>query len=145
MMHRTLDRETGAVLLGRRQFARLAGLASAITAIDPSTLVLAAGDQYSNSRIGMSLVKPAGWQFLSLVDFPAIAQHQHLALHDPDVLQVLRDPSAAPFLVVTKYDAEHPDLNPCITGYDEPVEPDVDSALECHRQSLQAWTHFLKY
>jgi hypothetical protein len=120
-------------------------LGSAIVAIDPSTLIPAAGHQYSNRRLGVSLVKPAGWHFLSLVDFPAIAQHQQLAIDDPDVAQVLRDPSAAPFLVITKYDAEHPDFNPCITCYDEPMAPGVDSALECHRRALQAWSHFLKY
>ena len=57
---------------------------------------------------------------------------------------MLGDPSAAPFLVVTKYDAEHPDFNPCITCYDEPTGPGVDTALEGHRQALQAWVHFLK-
>jgi hypothetical protein len=134
-----------ALLLGRREFVRLAGVASAVAAFDPTALVVTPGDRYSNSRIGVSLVKPTGWQFLSLVDFPAIAQRQRLAINDPDVVQVLRDPSAAPFLVVTKYDAEHPDFNPCITCYDEPTGPGVDTALEGHRQALQAWLHFLKY
>jgi len=133
------------LLLGRREFERLAGMASAVAAIDPTALVLASGDRYTNSRIGISLVKPAGWRFLSLVDFPAIAQRQPLAIDDPDVVQALRDPSATPFLVVTKYDAEHPDLNPCITCYDEPTGPGVDTALEGHRQALQRWVHFLKY
>jgi hypothetical protein len=118
---------------------------SAVAAFDPTALILASGDRYSNSRNGVSLVKPAGWHFLSLVDFPAVAQGQRFAINDPDVVQVLRDPSAAPFLVVSKYDAEHPDLNPCITCYDEPTPPGVGTALEGHRQALQAWVHFLKY
>ena len=143
---RTFDGRCGAVLLlGRRQFVRLAELASFVAVIEPSALIAAAGDRYSNGRIGLSLVKPAGWRFLSLVDFTAIAQRQRLAIDDPDLGQMLRDPGGTPFLVVTKHDADHPDLNPCITCYDEPIEPGVDSALECHRQALQAWTHFLQY
>jgi hypothetical protein len=131
------------MLLGRRQLLRLGGMAAVVAAADPLALALTSGDRYFNERLGLSFNKPAGWHFLSVVDFQAAARGQRLAVDDPDVLQVLQNPDSVPFVVVTKFDAGYTDLNPCITCWGEPIEPDLEGDIDCHQQALRAWARFL--
>ena len=131
------------MFVGRRMFLRLSAMATAVAAATPSVLAGISGNRYSNRRLGLSLTKPDGWSFLSVVDFNAAADHQLVHIDHPEVLDILRAPEAVPFLAVAKYGAGYDDLNPCFTCWDEPIEPDWGDARACHVEALDGWARFL--
>lgn len=132
------------MLLGRGEFMRLAAMATPITAHDPSTLASVTGDRYWNPRLGVSIVKPTGWRILSVEDSQAATRHQRFATDDPEVVAILRGGADLQFLVITKFEAEHPTVNPCITCRDEALEPFLEDALDCHQFLHEAWPLVLR-
>lgn len=132
------------MLVGRRDFLRLLGVAAAAAALAPSSHLAPAGDAYANPRLGLRFVKPPGWYFLSTVDFVAAKQHQVLDDPPPAVLADLDDPERLPIVVVSKFPGEYPDLNPYFAVWDEPVEPfDAGDDREYHAAGLTGWRTFM--
>jgi hypothetical protein len=131
------------MLVGRRDFLKLFGIATAVGALDPSALARTNGDWYSNDRLGVTLLRPPGWSFLSTVDYQLASTHHVLDIEHPEVEQILRNPDALPFVFITKFPESHDGLNPCIGAWDEPIEPGIDTDLEYHRTALGAWRRFL--
>lgn len=134
------------MLAGRRDFLRLFGMATAVAAVDPAAIAHTSGDLYVNGRLSFSLVKPPGWQFLSVVDYQAARQHQLPLVDNPEVEQILRSPDSLPFVVITKFGPNYDDLNPCIAAWDEPIESDVaETDVGYHSVALSAWAKFLAH
>ena len=131
-------------MISRRTFLRLASAAATVAAADPASLALIDDGRFNNERLGLSLDKPEGWHFISAVDFHQASQRQQLADEDPELNEIFRNPDELPFLVLTKYPASHDELNPAITGWEEPLEPGFEADLDYHAAALQGFAHVLK-
>jgi hypothetical protein len=109
----------------RRDFLQLLAASAAALALDPLQGVLAFGREYANSRLGLSVRLPDGWEFSSVADFVALRERQVLqdALdHVPGEPHPLKDPENLPVFLF-----EHPahregHFAPAIALFDEDLE-----------------------
>jgi hypothetical protein len=132
------------MLIHRRDFLRLLGFAATVGMAFPASVSKTFGDLYRNKRLSLSLKKPSGWHFLSVVDYQDAVQHHVLAVESPEVEEILRSPESLPFLVVTKFPAEYDDLNPVITAWDEPIDSAAGSVVDCHLDALRAYKNIVR-
>jgi hypothetical protein len=109
----------------RRAFLEMMGVTGVGVALSPLSAISLEDDWYVNSRLGMSLRKPAGWHFVSVVDFEALMDEQEQALdEDRDLIRRMREVSEAPILTVNKYKPIPDDsVCPTIQVHAYPAEP----------------------
>lgn len=132
------------MLTSRRDFLGIFAASSALAAIAPNALARIVGDHYWNRRLQLHLVKPSGWHFWSTLDFHAAAKQQ--VLHQdtpPEAEAILRNPDAAPFLVVAKLPATASGVSSAICAYDEAREDTYPPVVPCCLEALGAWARFL--
>ena len=115
--------------IGRRQFVKLMGIALAGLSVDPLKAVAINSDSYVNKKFGFLLVKPKGWDFVSVKDFGELKADQLLSEEfEPDkneVWQQLGDP----VILIAKYALDKP-------GYDSKFSPAI-SVFITHKKEIQ--------
>ncbi len=84
----------------RRKFLKsLAGAATALS-MNVFSNVSILGNRYTNSRLGLSVDKPAGWEFSSIADFAQLRDRQTLLdameFIEEDEVHPLKDPENLP-------------------------------------------------
>jgi len=105
--------------IGRRRFVKLMGIALAGLTIDPLQAVAVNSNYYVNKKFGFMLIKPEGWDFVSIKDFGKLKADQLLSdefePNKDEVWQELGDPT----LVIAKYGLDRPEykdkFSPAIT------------------------------
>lgn len=113
-------------MLSRRGFLQALGASAAALSLDPLATVSTAGDLYRNRRIGLEVMKPAGWEFSSIADFAAVRE-QTLLLDEfgdgdvPAELHPLKDVENLPVFLFENPRWRAGNFVPAIALYDEPL------------------------
>jgi hypothetical protein len=113
----------------RRSFLQKLLLAAVAAGIDPLRTVTTAGDLYTNTRLGLTVRRPASWDFSSIADFAALRDRQVLMDAADDEIHPLKDPDNLPVFLFEDAHAREGAFAPAIALYDEalhgpaPVDP----------------------
>ncbi len=89
--------------IGRREFLKLTGLALAGLAIDPLDAVAVNDNLYINKKLGIMFEKPAGWGFVSIMDFGKMKQDQIIGVGLEESPAEIWEELGDPICVATKY------------------------------------------
>lgn len=132
------------MLTSRRDLLRIFAAATAVGATTPAALAITTGDSYWNRRLRLELQKPTGWHFWSTLDFHAAAKQQVLSDDTPPEAEaILRNPEAAPFLVLAKKHPKAAGVSSAVCLYDEVRDETYPAATPCIDEALAAYSRFL--
>lgn len=132
----------------RRSFLK-ALVASAISVgLDPFAGIEVASDFYQNRRLGLSFLKPSGWEFDSIADFVTLRERQVLLNESPDEVHTLKDPESLPTVVIADVKHQRGDFAPGIMLWDEPLPPPSPSSaaaeIYSHRRMIRGFAQCYK-
>lgn len=124
-------------MLSRRDFLRNLAASAAVLSLEPFAGISTVGDIYRNERLGLKLVKPAGWEFSSIADFSALRDQQVLVDALKGESHQLRDPGNLPAFLFENSLYRQGILVPAIALYDEPLRgPTPTDPIKAHRKML---------
>ncbi len=109
--------------IGRREFLKIMGVALAGLAVDPLQAIAINEDYYINKKLGIALVKPKGWHFLSIRSFQEMKVDQILPIDDDELEKEIKD-AMDPVLAMTKY--------PDIKEYENRFSPAISVYCELY-------------
>lgn len=105
----------------RRSFLQKLLVASVAAGLDPLRSVTTQGDIYTNTRLGLTVRRPSGWEFSSIADFAALRDHQVVRDAVDGEIHPLKDPDNLPVFIFENAPAREGLFAPAITLYDEPL------------------------
>lgn len=90
--------------VGRRQFLKFLGLATAGAVIDPLAVIIENGSYYANKKLGFGFSIPHGWEIEAFGDFTSLRDKQFLSgfehNHSKELVKELSDGLVA---IIQKY------------------------------------------
>jgi|GEM_PF-2777622 len=134
-------------MLSRRGFLQALGASAAALSLDPLAGVSTNGDLYRNRRIGLEVLKPAGWEFSSIADFAAVRE-QTLLLDEfrdkdfPEELHPLKDGTNLPVFLFENPRWRVGSFVPAIALYDEPLDgTPPGNERRAHARMIAGFSH----
>ncbi len=109
--------------ISRRNLLKGIGAASASIILSPMSAIAIDDDLYSNSRLGISLIKPNSWGFVSATDFNRVLDEQEEHLLYPELQRQVREVSGDPILKIYKYPDDIDGFLPSISLLVDPIGP----------------------
>ena len=123
----------------RRSFLQKLLVTAVAAGIDPLRTVTTAGDLYTNTRLGLTVRRPAGWDFSSIADFASLRDHQVLMDAADDDVHPLKDPDNLPVFLFEDPNAREGAFAPAIALYDEMLQgPAPADQVAGHRDVMLA-------
>lgn len=134
----------GIVIFSRREFLSFAAASLRLSRLG---LGCAEGDLYVNNRIGVSIVKPSHWHYISAVDYQSALPRQLLRDDTDDVLfELIKQGVTLPSLLMREKPAEDDSMCPYVGLWAEPLsvvlEEESDYSTEAPdllAEALKAW------
>jgi hypothetical protein len=121
----------------RRAFLQKLLVAAAAVGIDPLRNVAIAGDQYLNTRLGLTLRRPPGWDFSSIADFSALRDRQVLIDWLDDDVHPLKDSTNLPVFIFEDLENKDGQFGTSILLYDEALDtPTPPNQALAHKEVM---------
>ncbi len=123
----------------RRAFLQKLLVTAIAIGVDPLRYVTTAGDVYRNTRLGLSLRRPARWEFSSIADFATLRERQVVMDMEDEDVHPLKDPVNLPVFLFENPEGRDGLFGPALALYDEALDgpPPEDQAL-AHKEVMLA-------